>query len=149
MAGFWRGYWTIAGKGAACPVWPERGSMWRWRGWSHAPGAVQLQEWKDSRSWFFRQQREWERSSVDGVPPLGERGLGQADWERRLIERVRTLDLTWRAEQTCRDWNWRLAKLLERTSMESVSEEDVPRFLTHLSGETGGGGHAKRVLTGF
>ena len=55
---------------------------------------------------------------MHGLPPLGRHDLGKVDWERRLIERVRTLHLAWRTEQTYRDWNWRLAKFLEPKPME-------------------------------
>ena len=110
----------------------------------HAPGPVQLQEWKDSLNWLFRQRKEWERSSVHGLPPLGRHDLGKVDWERRLIERVRTLHLAWRTEQTYRDWIWRLAKFLEPKPMESVSDNDVRRFLTHLAVERRVGASTQR-----
>lgn len=101
-----------------------------------APGPVRLREWKDALNWFFRQRKEWVRTQTQqahGVPSLGRTDLGQVDWERRLIERVRMLHLAWRTERTYRDWNWRLAKFLHPKAMESVGEEDVRRFLTHLA----------------
>ncbi len=109
----------------------------------HATGPVQLQGWKEALNWFFRKQKEWVRAQAQqaqGVPSLGRQDVGQADWERRLIERVRTLHLAWRTERTYRVWNWRLAKFLHPKAMEAVCDEDVRRFLTHLAVELWVGG---------
>jgi integron integrase len=103
-----------------------------------APEPVQLQAWKEAMNWFFRQRKQWVRAraqQAQGVPSLGRQDLGRADWECRLIERVRTLHLAWRTEGTYRDWNWRLAKFLHPKPMEAICDEDVRRFLTHLAVE--------------
>jgi site-specific recombinase XerD len=103
-----------------------------------APGPVQLQAWKEALNWFFRQQKQWvgaQAREAQGVPALGRQDLGRAEWERGLIERVRTLHLAWRTERTYRGWNWRLAKFLHPKPMEALSGEDVRLFLTHLAVE--------------
>jgi integron integrase len=108
------------------------------------PGEGEVQEWKDALNWFFRQKKAWGCSSVEGVPSLGRKDLGRAAWERRLIERIRTLHLAWRTEETYRGWSWRLARFLQPRPMESLGDDDVRRFLTHLAVATRVGASTQR-----
>ena len=64
--------------------------------------------------------------------------LGDAPWERRLVERLRLTQCMWRTEQTYRDWCRRFAAFLAPRDMESASEEDVKAFLSRMTVE----GHA-------
>jgi len=67
------------------------------------------------------------------VPPLGRTDLGRADWERRLIQRLRLLHLAWRTEEAYRGWAWRLARFLGNRPMSAATGEDVRAFLTKLA----------------
>ncbi|HRZ84387.1 MAG TPA: integron integrase [Candidatus Hydrogenedentes bacterium] len=84
-------------------------------------------------NWFFREGQQQRRHAFTGVPSLGRADLGRTDWERRLIERLRVLHLSWRTEQTYRGWAWRLAAFLGTRPMESASGQDVRAFLSHLA----------------
>ncbi|MCX7887856.1 MAG: integron integrase [Verrucomicrobiae bacterium] len=66
---------------------------------------------------------------------MAQRDLGKIDWERRLIQRVRTLHYQWRTEQTYRGWAWRFAKFLGDKPVESATEADVRMFLSGLATE--------------
>ena len=96
------------------------------------PGPVQLQEWKAALNWFFRARRPGP-AAAEGVPPLGKTDLGRADWERRLIQRLRLLHLAWRTEEAYRGWAWRLARFLGNRPMSAATGEDVRAFLTKLA----------------
>jgi integrase len=96
------------------------------------PGPVQLQEWKAALNWFFRARRPGP-AAAEGVPPLGRTDLGRADWERRLIQRLRVLHLAWRTEEAYRGWAWRLARFLGNRPMSAATGEDVRAFLTRLA----------------
>ncbi len=63
--------------------------------------------WKKGLNWFFTTGRKTSGPLPPGVPSLGHADTGQTDWERRLIERLRLNQYSWRTEQTYRDWAWR------------------------------------------
>lgn len=67
------------------------------------------------------------------VPPPAATDLGSTDWERRLIERIRTRHLLWRTEQTYRAWAWRFVTFLGAQPVESAGDNDIRRYLTHLA----------------
>ncbi len=69
------------------------------------------------------------------MPPLAQKDLGKTHWERRLVQRVRTLHYQWRTEQTYRDWTWRFAQFLGDKPVESATEDDVRAFLSGLATE--------------
>ncbi len=58
--------------------------------------------WKQALNRFFREARAHRVSALHGVPTLGRVNLGQTDWERRLIQRLRELRYAWRTEETYR-----------------------------------------------
>jgi len=63
----------------------------------HQPSTEQVAEWKEALNWFFRTAR-CHKPSLRGVPPLARADLGKAEWERRLIRRLRMLHYQWRTE---------------------------------------------------
>ena len=67
------------------------------------------------------------------VPPPGKADLGQTDWERRLIEKIRVRNLLWRTEQTYRAWAWKFAAFLDKKTIEDATGDDIRSFLTHLA----------------
>ena len=69
----------------------------------HPLSASELAAMKEALNWFFRTAQRF-KPSLRGVPPLVQKDLGKTDWERRLIQRVRTLHYQWRTEQTYRGW---------------------------------------------
>jgi hypothetical protein len=103
--------------------------------------AADLNGCKQALNWFFR--RAGERMAAGrlplppalakDVPPPAESDLGQTEWERRLIEVIRTRQLLWRTEQTYRMWAWRFAQFLDKTPVASAGGDDIRRFLTHLA----------------
>ena len=60
---------------------------------SLAPATVE--DWKEALNWFFREARTHRSPALHRAPPLGRVDLGQTDWERRLIERLRQLHYAW------------------------------------------------------
>ena len=118
------------------------------------PSAERLAIWKEGLSWFFRRAAEPATRAVaqaggeepakarttnkrvmSEVPSLGRSDLGRTAWEQRLIRQLRTRHRSWRTEQTYRHWAWRFAKFLEPRPVESASEADVRKFLSHLATE--------------
>lgn len=98
-----------------------------------APGPAQLQEWKEALNWLFRSRRCPPGVVLTGVPPLGRADLGRTPWERRLVEKLRVRQMSWRTEQAYRGWAWRLAHFLGERPVESATGEDVRTFLSHLA----------------
>lgn len=98
------------------------------------PTSPALATAKASLNWFFQTARR-HKPSMRGVPPLAQKDLGEADWERRLIQRVRTLHYQWRTEQTYRGWAWRFAKFLKNKPVEAAAEDDLRTFLSGLATE--------------
>ena len=96
---------------------------------------------KQALTWFFRRAQERAVAKIgppsstlsNDVPPPAKTDLGNTEWERRLIERIRTRHLLWRTEQTYRMWAWRFARFLGSLPIESAGGEDIRRFLTHLA----------------
>jgi hypothetical protein len=104
------------------------------------PGIAQR---KEALNWFFRTARRY-KPALRGVPPLARADIGQAEWERRLIQRLRTLHYQWRTEETYRGWGWRFARWLEQRGPhggsppkrpEEATEDDIRTFLSRLATE--------------
>lgn len=79
-----------------------------------------------------------EGGTVDGgkaLPPPAAGDLGRTEWERRLIEALRTRHYQWRTERTYRDWAWRFERWLEARGgcMEEASAGEMREFLTELA----------------
>jgi hypothetical protein len=117
--------------------------------------------WKEALNWFFREGRKAGRtdaaperpagdeaasknavlpnpcqpSRLAPVPPPAAADLGQAPWERRLIEALRTRHYQWRTEQTYRGWATRFARWLtgRGRTVEAATAPDVRDFLTDLA----------------
>jgi integron integrase len=100
----------------------------------HRLSTTELAAMKEALNWFFRTAQRY-KPSLRGVPPLAQKDLGKADWERRLIQRVRSLHYQWRTEQTYRGWSWRFAKFLKDKPLESATGDDVRAFLSGLATE--------------
>ena len=98
------------------------------------PVASELATTKAALNWFFQTARR-HQPAMRGVPPLAQKDLGEVEWERRLIQRVRTLHYQWRTEQTYRGWSWRFAKFLKDKPVESATGDDVRTFLSRLATE--------------
>jgi len=92
-----------------------------------------LSSWKAGLNWFFKKDRTALAPMPQGAPSLGRADLGRADWERRLIERIRLLHYSWRTEQTYREWAWRLAGFMGKRELESVTGDDIKGFLSELA----------------
>lgn len=94
-------------------------------------------------AWFFQRAQEQAAMPVRSnflpatlsgdVPPPAKTDLGNAEWERRLIECIRRRHLLWRTEQTYREWAGRFARFLGTQAVESAGGDDIRRFLTHLA----------------
>ena len=104
-------------------------------GLEQAPAPARLQTWKDGLNWFFRRGREAASAALRDVPPLARSDLGQTDWERRLVARLRLKGVAWRTEQTYRGWAWRLARFMGPKPMASATGAEVREFLTKLAVE--------------
>src|SRR5437867_2964761 len=78
---------------------------------SLAPATVEV--WKKALNWFFREARTHRSLALHGAPTLGRVDLGQTDWQRRPIERLRQLHYAWRTEETYRGWAWRYSESLD------------------------------------
>ena len=85
--------------------------------------------------WFFREARAHRAPALHGAPPLGRVDLGQTDWERRLIERLRQLHYAWRTEETYRGWAWRYNEFLDSCGreLEKAGAEELRAFLSELA----------------
>lgn len=66
-------------------------------------------------------------------PPLAAADLGGADWERDLIQAMRSRGLLWRTEETYRGWGKRFAEFLRPRSPYAAEAEDVGAFLSMLA----------------
>ena len=91
--------------------------------------------WKEALNWFFREARAHRAPALHGVPTLGRADLGQTDWERRLIARLRELHYAWRTEETYRGWAWRYNEFLGSRGRElpKAEAEDLRAFLSELA----------------
>jgi integron integrase len=89
---------------------------------------------KEALNWFFRTARQHKRS-LRSIPPLARVDLGNVEWERRLIERLRFLHYQWRTEETYRGWAWRFSRFLQDKPVESATEDDIRTFLSRLATE--------------
>ena len=100
---------------------------------SVAPGTVAV--WKEALNWFFREARSNRAPALRGVPSLGRIDLGQTDWERRLIQRLRELHYAWRTEETYRGWAWRYHEFLSSRGQdfERAGAQDLRAFLSDLA----------------
>ena len=88
---------------------------------------------KEALNWFFKHARSGNAYLPDDVPPLAKADMGETDWERKMIPRIRNLHLQWRTEQTYRGWAWRFARFLGSAPVESATEEQVREYLTRLA----------------
>ncbi len=95
--------------------------------------AANPQVWKEGINWFFKTGRKSAGPLPPGVPSIGQADTGHADWERRMIERLRLNHYAWRTEQTYRDWAWRFERSLGGKSMAEADGEDIRKFLTELA----------------
>jgi hypothetical protein len=100
---------------------------------SPAPAAVEV--WKEALNWLFREARAHRAPSLKGVPALARADLGQTDWERRLIKRLRELHYAWRTEETYRGWAWRYHDFLglRQRELDKAGAEDLRAFLSELA----------------
>jgi hypothetical protein len=97
------------------------------------------QLWKDGLNWFFRTGRKSAGPAPPGAPSIGQADTGRTDWERRMIERLRLNNYSWRTEQTYRDWAWRFERSLGAGGMAGASGEDIRKFLTEMAVRGRGG----------
>jgi integron integrase len=67
------------------------------------------------------------------VPPLGKVDLGGPAWERKMVVRIRELNLAWRTEQTYRFWARRVAGFCGMGEDGELSEQALRGFLSHLA----------------
>lgn len=88
---------------------------------------------KEALNWFFKHASSGANYLPNDVPPLAKADRGEADWERKMIPRIRNLHLQWRTEQTYREWAWRFARFLGSAPVESATEEQVREYLTRLA----------------
>ena len=97
--------------------------------------AATVEVWKEALNWFFREARAHRAPALHGVPTLGHADLGQTDWERRLIKRLRELYYAWRTEETYRGWAWRYNEFLGLRERElgKAGAEDLRAFLSELA----------------
>ena len=89
--------------------------------------------WKSALNWFFKEGRRTSGLRPPGVPSVGRADTGRADWERRLIERLRLGHYSWRTEQTYREWARRLASFMGSRGLEAATGADVKAFLSQLA----------------
>ena len=121
-------------------------------------GAAGLNMWKSALNWFFQQAGRRMQAPelagrspsahnsaaapgapdgpvITGGPTLGAADLGRTEWEKRLIQELRSRNYSWRTEQTYRGWAWRFVRWLDgrSTRLEQAAEIEVREFLTHLA----------------
>ena len=103
-------------------------------------GVSQLAAWKAALNWFFKegskQDSPVEQTARQFVPPnvirdvpsLAARDTGHEEWERRLIQRLRTGHYLWRTEQAYRHWASRFVHWLDthRPDHRAGQPPDIP-----------------------
>ena len=69
------------------------------------------------------------------VPTLAAADLGKTDWERRLVQVLRSRHYQWRTEQTYRGWARRFAEWLQVRGqrLEEAAPDGVRDFLSELA----------------
>jgi integron integrase len=126
----------------------------------------QLATWREAINWFFREGGKQSGAGVSpvsragwsprhgrdaratntlaDVPSLGAADTGTEEWERRVIQHLRTGHYRWRTEQAYRHWAGRFVRWLEerrrtRTvpsgalDLQAVTEADVKEFLSEMA----------------
>ncbi len=112
-------------------------------------GEKRLELAREGLRWFFRegilamqvsgdQDEDSYGHAMSDIPTLAKDDLGREEWERMLIERIRSRGLAWRTEQTYRQWVRRFIDFLEASNREALlaDENDIKRFLTDLAVKT-------------
>jgi len=96
-----------------------------------------LATWKEALNWFFTEgqkqngqvgtsrrlvrndgnerarRRLAPTNTITAIPTQGDADLGETDWERKLIQVLRTRHYQWRTEQAYRAWAWRFVDWME------------------------------------
>ncbi|MCG3148075.1 MAG: Tyrosine recombinase XerC [Verrucomicrobiae bacterium] len=120
----------------------------------------QLATWREALNWFFReggkqpiqpapvraaQPRRFipKPDTLADVPSLGAADTGTEEWERRVIQHLRTGHYRWRTEQAYRHWAGRFVRWLEKghraqaptgtLDLHAVTEADVKGFLSEMA----------------
>jgi integron integrase len=130
-------------------------------------GVTQLATWKEGLNWFFREaaaspncQSSIANSQIPPVggepttsmqkpagaagapkvmevPPLAGADLGRSDWERRMIQELRTRHYQWRTEETYRMWARRFDRWLKGHRPDggvmNAAEADIRDYLSELA----------------
>jgi len=109
-------------------------------------GATMLARWKEALNWFFTEGRKQTgdrkpkaedrrpsgrpgghrtagNNTMADIPPLAGGDLGKTEWERKLIQVLRSRHYQWRTEQTYRQWAWRFVDWLERDGLSKVGTD--------------------------
>ena len=81
---------------------------------------------------------EWPMQDIAGpgrrdVPPAADQDMGGPDWERALIQAIRSRHFLWRTEETYRRWAQRFAAFIAPKSPYGVTAEEVGAFLDDLA----------------
>ncbi|CAM3147722.1 integron integrase [Rariglobus hedericola] len=66
-------------------------------------------------------------------PGPAAKDMGANDWERKLVEALRTKGMSWRTEETYRGWAVRFAKFIEPREPQAAGAGDVEAFLTDMA----------------
>ena len=74
-------------------------------------------------------------ATITGIPTQAGSDLGKTDWERRLIQVLRSRHYQWRTEQTYRGWATRFADWLRSRGcrVEEAGADQVREFLTEMA----------------
>jgi len=85
----------------------------------------EVTDWKAALNWFFATAQQYQSRWIRDVPSLARADLGKSDWERQMIECLRSRHYQWRTEQTYRAWAWRFARWLEGHAPSWPSNREV------------------------
>jgi integron integrase len=92
-----------------------------------------LKPYREGLNWFFKAANSHRRQGMTDVPTLGRQDLGRSDWERQLIQKLRTGQYQWRTEQAYRGWAWKFARFLGNKPVTDAVETDIKAYLSHLA----------------
>ncbi len=86
--------------------------------------------WKKGLNWFITTGRKTSGPLPPGVPSLGYADTGQTDWERRLIERLRLNQYSWRTVQPSM-FDLHAVRGVQRSASFQLPHRHPPLFILH------------------
>jgi len=133
-----RWYLNFCRRGRACVTVQSARDFVDWAAQTKKPQPWQLDQWKESLNWFFREAGQ-SPASADQDNELHDRvwlPSEQAkwpDWKRAFLTVVRRRHYSYRTEQSYLVWIERFARHVRRGDLEALGEEEIAAFLDLLA----------------